>query len=137
MIIALLAVILFFFFRSTGPVSEGPAEAEVPLKEPEPEFHEIVNFEPFMVELGDKESIQFLYARFSFPARDELLDREIRDKSIILRDSIYYYLRNQEAIFLRDNDNSDKIKNDLLSVVNQYLSSGSIKDVLIEEYLVK
>ncbi|MFP4084362.1 MAG: flagellar basal body-associated protein FliL [Desulfonatronovibrio sp.] len=140
LILALLLSIFLFFLRDKPHVPETPEKAEVSQEvkdEPEPDYEEVIDLKPFMVELRDGEKIQFLYSKFSLPAQSEELAREISDKSIILRDSIYYYLRSQEAIFLRDKDNSDKIKNDILSVVNQYLSTGHIEDLLIEEYLVK
>ena len=135
-LILLLLSLWFFLFRDKAIEHEYPVE-DARVAEKEPVFEELVNFEPFMVELRDEQHIQFLFTRFSFPAQSEELAREIRDKTIILRDAIYYYLRNQEPVFLRNEENSDRIKNDTLSVVNQYLSTGSVKDLLIEEYLVK
>ncbi|MFO7727247.1 MAG: flagellar basal body-associated FliL family protein [Desulfonatronovibrio sp.] len=140
LILALLASVFLFFLKDRPHPPEAPEEADVPpevVEEPEPVYEELIDFKPFMIELRDGENIQFLYSKFSFPAQSEEMAREINDKSIILRDSIYYYLRSQEAIFLRNKDNSDKIKNDILSVVNQYLSTGRVQDLLIEEYLVK
>lgn len=142
LILALLVSIFLFFMKDRSHPPDAPEEPEVSLEvkdepEPEPDYEELIDFKPFMVELRDGEKIQFLYSKFSFPAQSEELAREINDKSIILRDSIYYYLHNQEAIFLRNKDNSDKIKNDILSVINQYLSTDRVEDLLIEEYLVK
>lgn len=143
LILAVLIIIFLFLLKDRPHAPETPEDAEVAREvsveepEPEPVYEELIDFKPFMIELRDGESIQFLYSKFSFPAQSEELAREINDKSIIMRDSIYYYLRNQEPIFLRNKDNSDKIKNDILSVVNQYLSTDRIEDLLIEEYLVK
>ncbi|MCA1743849.1 MAG: flagellar basal body-associated FliL family protein [Desulfovibrionales bacterium] len=139
LIVLLITLYLIFFSKKNEvPPQDPEATQEQTAVEPdEPVLDEIINFEPFMVEMNTEESIRFLHTRFSLPAHNERLAGEIRDKNIILRDAIYYYLNNQETIFLQDKDNTDKIKNDLLSVVNQYLSSGNIKDILIEEYLVK
>ena len=136
LLLILLFLSLWFIFSRDKKEHEYPVD-DVKVAEKEPVFEELINFEPFMIELRDDQRIQFLFAKFSFPAQSEELAREIRDKSIILRDAIYYYLRNQEPVFLRNEENSDRIKNDTLSVVNQYLSTGSVKDLLIEEYLVK
>ncbi len=62
---------------------------------------------------------------------------EINRKKTVLRDAIYYYLKKQDLIFLRDKQNADNLKKDLLSVVNQYLSNGKLSRLLIEEYFIK
>lgn len=140
LLIALLITVYLLFFsgKKDIPPTDPVTTEERPALEPEePAFDEIINLEPFMVEIRTQESIRFLHTKFSLPAHNEKLAREIKDKNIILRDAIYYYLNNQEIIFLLNKDNTSRIKNDLLSVVNQYLSSGNIEDILIEEYLVR
>lgn len=140
LLIALLITVYLLFFsgnKETPPTDPLENEERPALEPEEPVFDEIINFEPFMVEMITQEGIRFLHTKLSLPAHNERLAREIRDKNVILRDAIYYYLNNQETIFLQNKDNTSRIKNDLLSVVNQYLSSGNIKDMLIEEYLVK
>ncbi len=138
-VLLLIIYLLFFSGKKDIPAPQDPAatQEQTAIEPEEPVFDEIINLEPFMVEMRTQESIRFLHARFSLPAHNERLAREIRDKNIILRDATYYYLNNQETIFLQNKDNTDRIKNDLLSVVNQYLSSGNVKDILIEEYLVR
>ncbi|WP_028574811.1 flagellar basal body-associated FliL family protein [Desulfonatronovibrio hydrogenovorans] len=142
-LVALAVVLLFISSGKPPPPPSGEQHDQVirddvPGPEPPEEiFEEVVNLKPFMVELREGENIQFLFARFSLPAKSEQMAGEIRDKTIIIRDAVYYYLRNKETIFLKDKDNSDAIKKDLLSVINQYLGTGRLEDILIEEYLVK
>lgn len=61
----------------------------------------------------------------------------MRQKTTILRDAIYYYLRNKDLTYLSDKNNVEALKQDLLSVMNQYLSQDRLDDVLIDQYLVK
>ncbi|WP_045212052.1 flagellar basal body-associated FliL family protein [Desulfonatronovibrio magnus] len=142
-LLLLIAIIIFIFFR---PERE-PFDPDDPhsIADTMPEFvdfdveffEDIVHLQSFMIELRDDKSIQFLFAEFSLPAHNERIYREIKDKQIILRDAIYYYLRNQSADFLNNWDNTERIRSDILSIVNQYLSTGNIQELLIEEYLVR
>ncbi len=141
-IVVLTALILtaasfLLLFRDRPQTPPEPSRVEAPAEKTAADTQQVVSFEPFMVELGDSDRIQFIFTRFSLPADSEQLAGEIRDKTIVLRDAIYYYLRNQEPIILRDKENSDRVKNDLLSVVNQYLGAGRVEDILFEEYLVR
>lgn len=135
----LLAVFLFFLLRDkkTPPEEKEIADTMPEYVEMEVPFEEIIHLNAFMVELQDQDSIQFLQARFSLPAKNEELAVEIKNKKMPIRDGIYYYLRNQESVFLRHRDNTDKIRKDLLAVINQHLSTGNIDDILLEEYVVK
>ena len=62
---------------------------------------------------------------------------EIRNKKLVLRDAIFYYLRNKDVTFLSDKNSVGKLKQELLGVINQYLSADQLKDLLIEDYVVK
>lgn len=147
------AVVYLLFFTSPPPppppvaekdvIPELPSELQAELnatraeeKPVEPEF--IVSWERFWVEHRDPDgTIRFLICRFSAPTPNEKLSWEAKSKKIVLRDAIFYYLRNKDLTFLSDKKNVDTLKKDILSVVNQYLNNGQFEDILIEEYLVK
>jgi len=61
----------------------------------------------------------------------------MRQKMTVLRDAVFYYLRNKNLTFLSDKSNVDELKEDLLSVINQFLSSAQLERLLIEQYVVK
>lgn len=115
---------------------EQPAEQE---PAPEPELADIVvKVEPFTVELKDsKGDIRFLICKFALVTKNQQLEAEIKQKMTILRDAVYYYLKNKSLTFLADKNNAEALKVDLLSVVNQFLSSDQLESILIEQYLVK
>lgn len=146
------AVVYLLFFTSPPPpppvaekdvIPELPSELQAELnatraeeKPVEPEF--IVSWERFWVEHRDPDgTIRFLICRFAAPTPNEKLSWEAKSKKIVLRDAIFYYLRNKDLTFLSDKKNVDTLKKDILSVVNQYLNNGQFEDILIEEYLVK
>ncbi|MFW5733716.1 MAG: flagellar basal body-associated FliL family protein [Oceanidesulfovibrio sp.] len=118
------------------PMTEENATNATPPVEVKEEV--IVAFEPFWVEhLEEDGTVRFLYCKFAAPASSEKLAWEIRHKKVVLRDAIFYYLRNKDLTFLADKTNVEQLKADLLSVVNQYLSNAQLETILIEEYLVK
>lgn len=95
-------------------------------------------FEPFWVELKDTEgAIRFLTFRFSIPTNNEILFAEMNGKMLILRDALFYYLRNQPIISLRDEASAQEFKADLMTVINEHLGSGKISEILILDYLIQ
>ena len=147
-VIALAASIYFFVFRSSTAPSE-PAQPEVveekqpsppeppPPPPPPPPEEIVVPFEPFWVEIKFKDQTKFLYCKFQFSTTNDKLSWEIKRKKIILRDAIYYYLKNKDFKFLNSEKNGKRLKKDILTVVNQYLNNGQLEKMLIEKYVLK
>ncbi len=116
----------------TAPPLEGPPQ-ETP-----PELAEYsVSFEPFWVAVVANGTCRFLTCRFSFPVKGDLLKFEVDQKRIFIRDAVYYYFKNKDLLFLGNADNADKLKNDLLDIINQYLGNGQLDEILIQEYKVE
>lgn len=94
--------------------------------------------DPFWVEQKDKDNkTRFLIARFAMTTTSEVLVAEYGRKTLILRDAVYYYLKNKDLRFLTDKKNAEKLKEDLLMVINQYMVEGEFDEILLEEYLVR
>ncbi len=140
----LLVTALIFLMRPSAkeeappPPTPPPVEAQPePAKPPEPEAI-VVSWDPFWIEHTDTNgTVRFLVCKFSASTISEKLAWEIKHKQLVLRDAIYYFLRNKDLTFLSDKTNVEVLKKDLLSVINQYLANGQLDDLLIEEYLVK
>ena len=114
-----------------------PPPEEIPVEKP-PVKEILVTLAPFLVEkLDDKGRTRFLSVKFSITTTSMDLEREIKNNLVVLRDAIYYYLKNKNLTFLTDKNNTETLKQDVLSVVNQFLSSDQIDNLLIEDYLVK
>ena len=145
LVVLIIGLALFLLLRSKGPQEPAPppeAAEQKPAEQapvPEPEPAEItVQIEPFTVELTDgKGELRFLVCKFALVTKNPQLDFEIKQKMTILRDAVYYYLRNKNLTFLADKNNAEALKQDLLSVINQFLSSDQLETILIEQYLVK
>lgn len=98
----------------------------------------ILSWEPFWVEQKDaKGTIRLLVVKFSAPTKNRNLMFEAEAKKIIVRDAVYYYLKNKSLTFLTDAANAETLKKDVLAIMNEYHSGGKLEDLLIENYLVK
>ncbi|WP_031483841.1 flagellar basal body-associated FliL family protein [Maridesulfovibrio frigidus] len=145
-IILLLTVIIVKLFLFTdAPEEIAPVEEiteEVPIEAPPPPPEEpgvtLLRLDPFWVEQKDeKGNIRFLVARFAMTTTDEKIVGEYGRKTLILRDAVYYYLKNKDLQFLSDKNNAETLKKDLLMVINQYLNAGQFDTILFEKYLVR
>ena len=105
---------------------------------PAPVSNFLMQWEPFWVELKDTEgAVRFLTGKFSIPTDNQTLFIEMNVKKLILRDAIFYYLRNQPIISLTDDAKVQTFKSDILTVLNEHLASGKVNELLIEDYLVQ
>lgn len=136
------AALWWFVLRTPPPPPVQPQVVVVPNttgKAPAPsEF--FIGFAPFRLELvetagKDKGKIVFLVCKFTAVTSSEAVLAETQNKVIVLRDALYFYLKNKEYAFLADPLNTPTIKSDLVSVLNGYLATGKVEDVLFERYL--
>lgn len=121
-----------------GAKEHAPAPAEN-ATEAKPEAPEIqVKLEPFWVEQkDDKDEIRFLIVRMLLGTQDKAVVGELQTKLLPMRNAIYYYLKNKDVQFLSDERNAEKMKAELLLVINQYIASGKFESIMFEEYVVK
>ena len=117
--------------EATGPVPETAGSSQEPT---EPVTHHL---EKFQVEYVLENQIRFLSCSLSIPNVTEVMRLEMQAKSVFIRDGIYRYLKNAPLSFLDNPDNSDKLKKDLVAVVNQHIRSGTVTEILLEEYVVR
>lgn len=142
-LILIIGLILFFALRpkkAPPPEEKKPEVMEQPVTpETPPELKEInVPFAEFWVEkLDDSKKVRFLHIQFSVVVRGPHAEREIKAKTLVLRDAVFYYLRNKDYAFLSDTENLETLKSDLLSVMNKFLGSDQLQVLLIDKYLVQ
>ncbi|MDL2316066.1 flagellar basal body-associated FliL family protein [Desulfovibrio sp. OttesenSCG-928-A18] len=97
----------------------------------------LFNMEPFIVPVqGSEGELRFLRCRFAVPAGEAVLHAELRAKNIAVRDAVYYYLSHKPLAFLLDKEQTYLLKQDIISVINEQVTSAKIQDLYIEEYLV-
>lgn len=126
--------------QSQTPVSESKPEvnatAEItpPVK---PALEYTYALEQFQVEYVLNDQIRFLTCRFSIKGVSEIMRYELQHNSLFIRDGVYRYLKNSPLSFLDNPENSDRLKSDLVTVINQSLKNGQVSEILLEEYVVK
>jgi len=139
----------FFFLKKPAPapvVEEAPPPVEAPLvpepapppEPPAPQREIIMTMEPFLIELTDQKGrTRFLTIRFTAVTQEPAVELEFKRNIIVVRDAVYYYLKNKSLEFLTDKNNTDNLKKDVLSVINQFIGAQPLDNLLIEDYLVK
>lgn len=142
LILALAAAAYFFFFSAPKevepeiqpPIIIVPSEPELP---PAPPVYS-VNMAGFLVPLTDQEGkIHFLDVSFILQSGDASVQMEAEEKVLVLRDSIFYYLRNQRYEYMKDPTQLLKIRQEVLRAVNEYLLQGKFEEVLLDQYLIR
>ena len=98
----------------------------------------LIHWEPFWVEYtGQDGETRFLICELSSPTTDPALKAEADSKTLAIRDAIYYYLAHKPLTFLSEQNNADVLKEDLLGVINGYLTRGQLSKLYIENYLIR
>ena len=111
-------------------VPSTPTEEGAP---PPPAF--IVEWEPFWVPLKNSEGeIRFLVFQFSIPTDDPTLNAELHARTVILRDAVYYFLKNKEFTPLLDKESTDTLREDIVSVINEHVVTGKVTTLLFSNY---
>ncbi|MDP2848102.1 MAG: flagellar basal body-associated FliL family protein [Humidesulfovibrio sp.] len=141
-IVAALAVKFLFFKSKAAPEpakteQAAPAQENATVAEPEkPEIH--FRMEPFWVEQkAGPEEVRFLIVRMQLGTKDPAVAKDFEMKLLPARNAIFYYLKNKDVHFLVDEQNTDKLKAELLLVINQYVADGKFDTLMFEEYVVK
>jgi len=137
-----LAVKFLFFKGKAAPPAEKAVQSEIQDNSTQaaaPELPEIqVRLEPFWVEQkAEGDEVRFLIVRILLGTREASVAKDFESRMMPARNAIFYYLKNKDVQFLADEKNAEKLKSELLLVVNQYVSDGKFETLLFEEYVVK
>lgn len=144
-ILILLGVIIFLVLREpeAPPPPPPPPVEEVQPEETVPEVVEetpdiLIRLDPFLIEQRDKDGeIRFLEVRIVVSTSDDGLSRQFKQETYAVRNALFYYLKNKDLQFLSDKENSEKLKNELLAIINQYMGFGQFETLFFEQYLVR
>lgn len=144
-ILILLVVIVFLVLREPeappppppAPVEEMQPEEKTPaVVEETPQI--LIRLDPFLIEQKDREGrIRFLEIRVLISTEDEGLSKQFKQETYAVRNALFYYLKNKNLQFLSDKENSDKLKKELLAIINQYMGFGQFETLMFEQYLVR
>ncbi len=97
-----------------------------------------INWEPFLVEVKDNEGgIHLLDVKFTFTTDDNPVYVEMDNKTRIMRDSVFYFMRNRSYDLLIDSSKLQDFKDGVAKVLNDNINNGELKTVLIDHYRVR
>jgi flagellar FliL protein len=146
-LLALVAYLLFFSGKKTEapppppPPAEENAEEQAPESQAPPAPEEpllSVVMDPFLVEqTNEKGEVFLLTLQFSTMTKSPQLEKELARNAVVLRDAVYYFLKNKPLMYLDDQKTADTLKQDIMSVMNQFLGDEQIENLFIEKYVVK
>lgn len=142
LLLAILAFAAYLYLMSTPPPPPTAVDEPTIVVVPSPqsvsgEQEYQITFAPFMVEQRDSNTVHFLQTRLTAVTRSREGADEAKEKMLVLRDAMFYYLRNKTHQFLVEAGSAPTIKQDLIDVVNGYLAKGKIDNFLFENYLLQ
>lgn len=97
----------------------------------------IYSFDRFQVEYTVGSQVRFLICRFAIPDANATLRLELQNKDVAIRDGIYHYLKNSPISFLNNSANHEKLKADIVAIINTFVTNAEVSSVHFEEYVVK
>ena len=141
-ILLLVVVIIILLLREPeAPPPPPPPPVEEPVQQEEAVIEQpeiIIRLDPFLIEQRDKDNkIRFLEVRVAVSTMEDGLARQFKQETYTVRNALYYYLKNKDLQFLSDRENSDKLKEEMLAIINQYMGFGQFDTLLFEQYLVR
>lgn len=140
LLLIVAAAVWFFVFKAPPPPPAPEAPVIVVPSKVEPVLPKeySLKLEPFWVPLVSQDGQQrFLVATFVVATESGLLYQEMEDKLLIVRDALFYYLRNKDYDFLTNPENAETIRTDLCGSVNNYLVQGELKNLYFDSFLVQ
>ena len=142
LIVAALIVFLFLKGEKKEPSKQEKKipEKKVEVKEkppsPKPKMIQLT-LRPFWVDYPVENGHRYLHIVLILSYEESRLNWELTRKRIVIRDALYYYLKNKKIDFFLKKENIPVLKKDILSIINQYLVYGRIKEIYLKDYLVE
>lgn len=121
---------------------EKPKKGKKKKKEIEKEHGDgaTVNFEPFLVNLADKESSRYVKTSIRLlVANKESAETIAKGETLMprLRDTILSLLSAKTAEEITSNDGKEKLKKEILEKVNEYLPGEGAEEVFFTDFVVQ
>jgi len=99
-----------------------------------------VNFEPFLVNLADKEASRYVKTSIRLlVANKESAETIAKGETIMprMRDTILTLLSTKTAEEMTSNEGKEKLKKEILEKVNEYLPEEGAEDVFFTDFVVQ
>ena len=147
LVLLLVAAVVVNVFLFSTP--EKPKEAPAPKPEarkvvvpsaptlaPAPPIAQfMVTWPAFNVPLkGAEGEVAIFTITLTLPIDEPFLKSEVEARNTVLRDAVYYYLSRKTLEALMDSSRAEELREQLVQVINEHLTSGKIKKVFIEDF---
>ena len=144
LIVGAVVVNMFLFSApekpKEAPVAPPPVRTQVvpsaPTLTPAPPIAQfMVTWPAFNVPLkGPEGDVAIFTITLTIPVDEPLLKSEIESRTTVLRDAVYYYLSKRTLESLMDSSRAEELREQLVQVINEHLTSGKIKKIFIEDF---
>lgn len=95
----------------------------------------MVTWPAFNVPLkGPEGEVAIFTITLTIPVDEPLLKSEIEARNTVLRDAVYYYLSRKTLESLMDSSRAEELREQLVQVINEHLTSGKIQKVFLEDF---
>jgi len=146
-LLALLVVIgggAGFFFMSGGESnkkadSDSHAEAEAEAEhEPDPEvIGPVVDLEPFVLNLADRDQLRYLKVAIKLQLDRPEIETDFTIKLPAIRDALLVLLTSKESRSLRTVDGKMLVRDEIGGRVNTIMKKGKIQQVFFTEFIIQ
>jgi flagellar FliL protein len=98
----------------------------------------LIEVPAFWVEITDQAGeIRLLNCKIGIPTNNNDNVLEFNAKKLVIRDALFYYLINKDYAFLSDSQNMETLKKDMVSIINEYLTTEKIREVLLADFIIR
>ncbi|WP_027187972.1 flagellar basal body-associated FliL family protein [Desulfovibrio cuneatus] len=95
----------------------------------------MVTWPAFNVPLkGAEGEVAIFTITLTIPIDEPLLKSELEARNTVLRDAVYYYLSRKTLESLMDSSRAEELREQLVQVINEHMTSGKIQKVFIEDF---
>ena len=131
----------FFFMTGEGPKKEKSydehAEAEVEA-EPEPGFiGPVIDLEPFVLNLADRDQLRYLKVSIKLQLDRPEEETDFTVKRPAIRDALLVLLTSKESRSLRTVDGKMLVRDEIGGRVNTIMKRGKIQQVYFTEFIIQ
>ena len=129
---------VFFLFKS-GMLkgSESDASLLPTAQSSKPDIGPIYSLDTFIVNLVGAQGKSYLKAKLDLELSDERLKEEIDKRLPQFRDTILIQLSSKNSDGIRTLEGKYQLREELISLLNQYLRSGKIVNIYFTDFIVQ
>lgn len=119
----------YLFFKTNKTISEQQVVIE----------KKYTDLDEFTVNLADEGGRKYLRVELSvgYDKENSKLEEELNSNIVVVRDTIIFYFKSKDAEFVNNIDNKEKIKEDLVEIINKELQKGKIEDIRFKNMIVQ